>query len=79
MHLGDLVKFVEKHKSGLTREIIGLVIEKRDPGAPGREKPIYRIRWFANDTTDSWHISPAEDANIRDLYIISSARGRRGG
>tara|TARA_Y100000296_G_C5077934_1_gene208340 strand:+ start:295 stop:525 length:231 start_codon:yes stop_codon:yes gene_type:complete len=72
MHLGDLVKFIEKHKNGLIKETIGLVIERKgDNKKP--EKPIYRVKWFEEETPDSWHISPDEDETPRDFYIISSA------
>jgi len=72
MHLGDLVKFIEKHKSGLVKELVGLVVEKQgEEDEP--EKPIYRVKWFEKETPDSWHISPNENNKTKDLYIISSA------
>ncbi len=72
MHLGDLVKFVEKHKDGIVKELVGLVIEKKGTEEEP-EKPIFRVKWFEEETPDSWHISPNESEYIRDLYIISSA------
>ena len=73
MRLGDLVKFIEKHKNGFVKETIGLVVEKRDTASGLETKPIYRIKWFDQGAADSWHISPSKSAKAKDLYVISAA------
>ena len=70
--MGDLVKFVERHKDGKICRVYGIVIDEM---SCNKDKPLYKVRWFSDRDTDTWHIPPKEivDASAEDLFVISEA------
>ena len=72
MKLGDLVKFIERHEDGKTCQVVGIVVDEMPCDG---DKPLYKVRWFNEKDTDTWHINPEElvKETTKDLFVISEA------
>tara|TARA_Y100000296_G_C5086330_1_gene212588 strand:- start:499 stop:720 length:222 start_codon:yes stop_codon:yes gene_type:complete len=73
MKVGDLVKFIEREHPGNKRVIYGIVVEETHCND---KEFIYRIRWFDEESNDSWHTQPSKETGTskpKDLFVISEA------